>query len=116
MSAFPRPLRNVAAHLALALGWPARVIEARETRARLAELSERERQDIGGVRQEGADQPVDETPGRAARPRCAPSTRGTGMGATRGRPDRAVSPFPRSRRKLFAVIDELGLPTAIVFR
>jgi hypothetical protein len=62
MSAFPRPLRNVAANVALALGWPARVIEARETRARLAELSERERQDIGGVRQEGADQPVDETP------------------------------------------------------
>jgi hypothetical protein len=34
------------AQIGHALGWPARVAEAREARARFAELSERERQDI----------------------------------------------------------------------
>ena len=38
--------RGVLAPLWFALGWPARVAEARETRARLAELSERGWQDI----------------------------------------------------------------------
>jgi hypothetical protein len=40
------PNRGVFASLWLAFGWPARVVEARETRARLAELSEREWHDI----------------------------------------------------------------------
>jgi hypothetical protein len=37
---------GVIAQIGRALGWPARVAAAREARARLAELSERERQDI----------------------------------------------------------------------
>jgi hypothetical protein len=45
-----------------ALGWPARVLEARETRARLAELSERELHDIGGARQEVGDWLAPESP------------------------------------------------------
>ena len=52
------PHRGVLASLWLALGWPARVVEARETRARLAELSEREWQDIRPGRHE-FDEDVD---------------------------------------------------------
>ena len=52
------PNRGVFASLWLALGWPARVVAARETRARLAELSEREWQDIRPGRQD-FDEDVD---------------------------------------------------------
>jgi len=64
MSSFsaPRDARGVIANLALAIGWPARALEERRAQARLAELSERERQDIGGARVEAAEALVEETP------------------------------------------------------
>ena len=69
-----RPNRGVLAPLWFALGWLARVAEARETRARLAELTEREWQDIRPGRQdlaEGAGGQVDDDPAeRAARVRA----------------------------------------------
>jgi hypothetical protein len=69
-----QPSRGVLAPLWFALGWPARVAEARETRARLAELSEREWQDIlpGRERVAGsADAPFDDDPAeREARARA----------------------------------------------
>ena len=65
MTAFPfsapRDVRGVIAHLATAIAWPARILEERAARARLAELTERERQDIGGARAEGVDTPVAES-------------------------------------------------------
>jgi hypothetical protein len=69
-----RPRRGVLASLWFALGWPARVVEARETRARLAELSEREWQDIRPGRQDLAEAPdvaLDDDPAeREARARA----------------------------------------------
>jgi hypothetical protein len=74
MSAPMAANRGVFASLWLALGWPGRVAEARETRLRLAELSEREWQDIRPGRQdlaEAADLPADEDPAdREARARA----------------------------------------------
>ena len=61
ISAFPA-IGEIVAAAVHALGWPARVLEARETRARLAELSERELHDIGGVRQDVGDWLAAETP------------------------------------------------------
>ena len=52
---------SLIARLVHAAAWPARVLEARGVRARLAELSERELRDIGGVR-DSLDMPVAETP------------------------------------------------------
>jgi hypothetical protein len=49
------PNRGLLASLWLALGWPGRVMEARETQARLAALSEREWQDIRPGRHEFED-------------------------------------------------------------
>ncbi len=44
---FTSPLSSeIVARISQAFGWPARVAAAREARARLAELSDRERQDI----------------------------------------------------------------------
>ena len=56
----PRPRGGFAAQLRRALGWPARVLEARQIRAQLAELSEREWQDIAAGRDERFD-PTDIT-------------------------------------------------------
>ncbi len=65
MVAFPisasPAIGEIVAGVVHALGWPARVLEDRDTRARLAELSERERQDIGGARQEVGDWLAPET-------------------------------------------------------
>ena len=49
-----------------ALGWPARVIEARRTLAQLAQMSDRELNDIGLLRADLADctaLPLDDDPG-----------------------------------------------------
>jgi len=53
MSAFPasQARRGLTAWIWRALDWPARVMEARRTRAQLAELSEREWQDISAGRE-----------------------------------------------------------------
>lgn len=61
LSASPT-LNEVFARAIHALGWPARVLEQRAVRERLAALSERERQDIGGVRLEAVGRPAPETP------------------------------------------------------
>jgi uncharacterized protein YjiS (DUF1127 family) len=57
-----------------ALGWPARVVEARRTLAQLAQMSDRELSDIGLLRSDLADAsalPRDEDPGeRLARARA----------------------------------------------
>jgi uncharacterized protein YjiS (DUF1127 family) len=56
MSVFPasQAKPGFAAWFWRALDWPARVIEARQTRARLAELSEREWLDISAGREEAS--------------------------------------------------------------
>ena len=53
MSAFPASQTKLGlrARIWRALQWPARVMEARQTRAQLAELSERELQDISAGRE-----------------------------------------------------------------
>jgi hypothetical protein len=80
-----RPSRGVLAPLWFALGWPARVAEARETRARLAELSEREWQDILPGRERvpsSADAPFDDDPAeREARARAVRAWYGHRRGA-----------------------------------
>ena len=57
-----------------ALGWPARVVEARRTLTQLAQMSDRELSDIGLLRADLADctaLPLDEDPGeRLARARA----------------------------------------------
>jgi uncharacterized protein YjiS (DUF1127 family) len=57
-----------------ALGWPARVVEARRTLAQLAQMSDRELSDLGLLRADLADctaLPLDDDPGeRLARARA----------------------------------------------
>ena len=80
-----QPSRGVLAALWFALGWPARVAEARETRARLAELSEREWQDILPGREhraEDAGLTLDDDPAeREARARAVRAWYGHGREA-----------------------------------
>lgn len=65
---------NFGAFLAHALGWPARVIEARRTLALLAQMSDRELSDIGLLRADLADcaalAPDDDPSERLARARA----------------------------------------------
>ena len=78
------PNRGVFAPLWSVLGWPARVAEARATRALLAELSEREWQDIRPGRQdlvEGADLPLEDPAEREVRLRAIRAWYGHGHGA-----------------------------------
>ena len=79
-----QPSRGVFAPLWSALGWPARVVEARATRALLAELSEREWQDILPGRQDladGSDLPADDPVEREARARAVRAWYGHGAKA-----------------------------------
>ncbi len=74
VSSAPRRHSNFSALLWRALGWPARVIEARRTLAQLAQMSDRELNDIGLLRADLADctaLPRDDDPGeRLARTRA----------------------------------------------
>ena len=69
-----RPHFDLSAKIWHALGWPARVVEARRTLAQLAQMSDRELSDIGLLRSDLADAsalPRDEDPGeRLARARA----------------------------------------------
>ena len=69
-----RPHLDLSAKIWHALGWPARVGEARRTLAQLAQMSDRELSDIGLLRSDLADAsalPRDEDPGeRLARARA----------------------------------------------
>ena len=69
-----RPHFALSAKIWHALGWPARVVEARRTLAQLAQMSDRELSDIGLLRSDLADAsalPRDEDPGeRLARARA----------------------------------------------
>lgn len=65
-----------------ALGWPARVVEARRTLAQLAQMSDRELSDLGLLRADLADctaLPLDDDPGeRLARARAVRAWYGHG--------------------------------------
>ena len=80
-----RPKRSALAPLWNVLGWPARVAEARRTRALLAELSEREWQDIlpgRDTRAVDAGQTQEDDPAeRAARARAIRAWYGHGARA-----------------------------------
>jgi uncharacterized protein YjiS (DUF1127 family) len=71
--AFPRH-SDLSAKIWHALGWPARVIEARRTLAQLAQMSDRELSDLGLLRADIADctaLALDDDPGeRLARARA----------------------------------------------
>jgi uncharacterized protein YjiS (DUF1127 family) len=69
-----RPHFDLSAKIWHALGWPARVVEARRTLAQLAQMSDRELSDLGLLRADLADctaLPLDDDPGeRLARARA----------------------------------------------
>ena len=69
-----RPHFDLSAKIWHALGWPARVIEARRTLAQLAQMSDRELSDLGLLRADIADctaLALDDDPGeRLARARA----------------------------------------------
>ncbi len=74
---FPSPARRSAgfsARVRHALGWPARVLEARRTLAQLGQMSDRELSDIGLLRSDLVNctaLPLDDDPGeRLARTRA----------------------------------------------
>ena len=82
----PRRRARLVAVVWRALGWPARVAEARRTLALLGQMTDRELSDIGLLRSDLADcaaLPLDEDPSRRlARPAPpAPGSRPTGATA-----------------------------------
>jgi uncharacterized protein YjiS (DUF1127 family) len=74
LSPVSRPRADFAAWVRRALGWPARVVEARRTMAQLGQMSDRELSDIGLLRADLADctalAPDDDPGERLARARA----------------------------------------------